>query len=112
MSVGDHINIDEFRRLDLRVGEVLLAEAVKGADKLMRIELDLGLEKRQIVAGLAKHYEPEALVGKQVIIAFNLQPAVIRGVESNGMLLAAIDEDGVLAVLTTDKRVKNGSRVS
>lgn len=112
MSTQNHITIDEFKQVDLRVGEVVSVARVEGADKLVRIEIDLGQERRQIVAGVAKHYEPEALVGKQIVIAYNLKPAVIRGVESNGMLLAAIDEDGILAVLTTDRRVKNGSRVS
>jgi methionyl-tRNA synthetase len=105
------ITIDQFRQVELRVAEVLSAERVQGADKLLRLTVSLGDEKRQIVAGIAQHYQVEELVGKQIIIAYNLRPAVIRGTESRGMLLAAKDDE-TLAVLTVDRKVKNGSPIS
>jgi methionyl-tRNA synthetase len=105
------ITIDQFRRVELRVAEVLSAEKVKGADKLLRLTVSLGDEERQIVAGIAQYYDPQELLGKQIIVAYNLRPAVIRGIESKGMLLASRDEEA-LAVLTVARKVKNGSPVS
>ncbi|MGI6667794.1 MAG: methionine--tRNA ligase [Bacillota bacterium] len=105
------ITIDQFRQVELRVAQVLSAEKVQGADKLLRLKVSLGDEERQIVAGIAQHYDPQELVGKQIVIAYNLKPAVIRGVESKGMLLASKDDE-TLAVLTVDRKVKNGSPVS
>ena len=83
------ITIDDFLKIDLRVGEVKVAEKVKGADKLLRMEVDLGTEVRQIVAGIAKAYDPEKLIGRKVVIVANLQPRKLRGLESNGMIVAA-----------------------
>ena len=83
------VTYDEFAKLDLRVAHVLEAVKVEGAKKLLKLKIDLGTEQRQIVAGVAESYAPEQLVGKKFIIIANLQPAVIRGVESQGMLLAA-----------------------
>jgi methionyl-tRNA synthetase len=89
------ITIDDFAKVELRVAQVKFAERVKGADKLMRLEIDLGYEQRQIVAGIAKAYDPEKLIGRKIVIVANLQPRKLRGLESNGMLLAAsIGEDG------------------
>ncbi|HHW17382.1 MAG TPA: methionine--tRNA ligase [Firmicutes bacterium] len=105
------ITIDEFRKLDLRVARVISCERVPGAEKLLRLEVSFGEEKRQIVAGVALHYSPEELVGKQVVVVYNLKPATIRGIQSNGMLLAAKDEN-VLSVLTLDREVKDGSKIS
>ncbi len=106
------ISIDDFRKLDLRVARVLAAERVAGADKLLRLEVQVGREKRQIVAGIAKHYEPEALIGQDIVVVANLRPAKIRGLESNGMLLAASTEDGSqLGVVTPERPVPPGSRV-
>jgi len=105
------ITIDQFRQVQLRIAEVLAAEKVKGADKLLKLTVNLGDEERQIVAGIAQHYDPQDLVGKQIVIAYNLKPAVIRGVESKGMLLAAKDDE-TLSILTVDRKVKNGSPVS
>ena len=84
---------------------------VKGADKLLKLELDLGDEKRQIVAGVAQFYTVDELVGKQIIVVYNLEPATIRGVQSQGMLLAAKDGQG-LAVLTVDRNIAPGSKIS
>ena len=84
-----HITIDDFVKVDLRVAQVLVAERVPKADKLLRLEIDLGYEKRQILAGIAQYYEPEKLVGRKIVIVANLAPRKMRGLESNGMLLAA-----------------------
>ena len=90
------ITIDDFLKVELRVGEVKVAEKVKGADKLLRMEVDIGSEVRQIVAGIAKAYEPEKLIGRKVVIVANLQPRKLRGLESQGMIVAAsLGEDGV-----------------
>lgn len=104
------ITIDEFAKLDLRVAVVKSAEKIKGADRLLKLEVDLGEETRTIVAGIAQHYTPESLVGKSVVIVANLAPAKLRGVTSNGMILAA-SEGEALGVLTVDREVPPGSRV-
>jgi methionyl-tRNA synthetase len=87
---GDsRISIEDFAKVELRVGEIKVAEKVKGADKLLRLEVDIGTEVRQVVAGLAEAYKPETLVGRKVVIVVNLQPRKLRGLESNGMIVAA-----------------------
>jgi methionyl-tRNA synthetase len=106
------ITIDEFKKIDLRVAKVLSARSIENSDKLLLLEIDLGDEKRQIVAGIAEHYKPEDMVGKEIIVVYNLQPAKIRGYESQGMLLAAKDSKGRLAILTPEKEVDPGSKVS
>lgn len=83
------ISIDDFSKVELRVGQVKTAEKVKGADKLLRLEVDIGTEVRQIVAGIALAYAPESLVGRKVVIVANLAPRKLRGIESNGMIVAA-----------------------
>src|SRR5262249_4667609 len=88
-SVSPTITIDDFSRVDLRVATVLEAERVKGADKLLRLVVDLGFDKRQILAGIATAYAPEALIGRKVVIVANLQPRKLRGLESQGMVVAA-----------------------
>ncbi|HXV77922.1 MAG TPA: methionine--tRNA ligase subunit beta [Candidatus Polarisedimenticolaceae bacterium] len=106
----DSITIDDFLRIELRVARVLAAEAVPNTDKLLRLEVDLGDERRQLVAGVALAYAPEALIGKQIIVVANLKAARIRGVESRGMLLAA-DAGGRPIVATFDEPVPPGTRV-
>jgi len=98
------ITIDDFAKVELRVALVKVAEKVKGADKLLRLEVDLGTEVRQIVAGLAEAYAPESLIGRKVVIVANLQPRKLRGLESNGMIVAASPEGGkpVLAAFLED----------
>jgi len=94
-GTDNKITIDDFLKVELRVGEVKFAEKVKGADKLLRIEVDIGTEVRQIVAGIAKAYDPEKLIGRKVVIVANLQPRKLRGLESNGMIVAAsLGEEG------------------
>lgn len=88
------ISIDDFAKVELRVAQVKVAEKVKGADKLLRLEVDLGTEVRQIVAGIAEAYAPETLVGRKVVIVANLAPRKLRGLESNGMIVAASPEGG------------------
>jgi len=88
------ISIDDFAKVDMRVGQVKVAEKVKGADKLLRLEVDLGTEIRQVVAGIAEAYAPETLVGRKVVIVANLAPRKLRGLESNGMIVAASIEGG------------------
>jgi methionyl-tRNA synthetase len=106
------ITIEQFQQIELRVATVLVAERIEGAGRLLKLQIDLGTEQRQIVAGIAKFYSPDELVGKQLVIVANLQPAVIRGVESNGMLLAASSDDGTqLAFVTPQRLVPNGGRV-
>jgi methionyl-tRNA synthetase len=98
------ISIEDFAKVELRVGQVKVAEKVKGADKLLRLEVDLGSEVRQVVAGIAEAYAPETLVGRKVVIVVNLAPRKLRGLESNGMIVAASPEGGkpVLAAFLED----------
>jgi methionyl-tRNA synthetase len=104
------LSIEEFLRIDLRVAVVTAAERIDGADKLLKLQLEIGDQKRQIVAGIAKAYSPEQLIGKKIVVVCNLKPARLRGVESQGMLLAA-DLDGRPIVATFDQDVKPGTRV-
>ncbi len=106
------ITIEEFKKIDLRIARVISARKVENSDKLLLLEIDLGEEKRQIVAGIAEYYKPEELIGKEIVVVYNLQPAKIRGYESQGMLLAAKDNKGRLAILTPEKEVDPGSKVS
>jgi methionyl-tRNA synthetase len=101
------ISIDDFKKVELKTARVLSAEKIEGADKLLRLEIEVGPEKRQLVAGIAQHYVPEELAGKTIIIVSNLQPAKIRGIESQGMLLAVTDGDK-LSLLTPDREVDSG----
>lgn len=108
------ITIEQFQQVDLRVGTITAAEAIPGATKLLKLQVDLGEDTpRQLVAGIAQHYEPEELIGKQIVVVANLRSAKIRGVESQGMLLAALHNgDQDLALITVDKPVPNGAKVS
>ena len=104
------ISIDEFQNLDLRVATIIEAEKIPQADKLLKLRVDLGDEKRQVVAGIAEHYAPDHLIGKQVIVVVNLQPAKIRGIESQGMVLAAAGEED-LVLGTFEKHIPTGTKV-
>jgi methionyl-tRNA synthetase len=106
----DMITFDEFKKMDLRVGEILTAEKVEGTDKLVKMEVDIGTEKRTMVAGVADVYSPEELTGKKVTVIVNLKPAVIRGIESRGMLLAA-EIEGKAIIPFFDKDVPAGAKV-
>lgn len=113
VAVDDEIDIDLFAKIKLRTATIESVEAVPKSKKLYCIQLDVGeLGKRQIVSGIAQHYTPEQLVGRQIVIVANLKPAKLMGVESRGMLLAASTEgDGTLALLAPDKEIATGSRV-
>ena len=108
------ITIDEFRKVELRVAVVLAAERVPKTEKLLKLDLDLGSEQRTIVSGIAEFYEPEALVGKRIVIVANLKPARIRGIESRGMLLAAGGRGPgeELGLVMLDRDIPPGTRVS
>lgn len=106
------INIDEFKKVDLRVAKVLKAERIENSDKLLRLEIDLGLEQRQILAGIAQQYQPEEIIGKQIIVVANLAPRMLRGLESNGMLLAASDSNGQISLLTPLKESEPGAKIN
>ena len=109
--VKQDIAFEEWEKLDIRVGTVVECEKVPKADKLLRFLIDDGLEKRTIVSGIAKYYQPEDLVGKQVCFLANLPARKLRGIESQGMILSAEDADGSLSVVTTLRSVKPGSEV-
>ncbi|MED3560962.1 methionine--tRNA ligase [Bacillus xiapuensis] len=104
------IAIDDFMKIDLRVAEVIQAEPVKKADKLLKLQLDLGYEKRQVVSGIAQYYKPDELVGRKVICISNLKPVKLRGELSQGMILAG-SKDGQLSLATVDQTLPNGAKV-
>ncbi len=105
------INFEDFKKLDLRIAKVINAERVKNSEKLLRLELNTGDEKlRQIVAGIAEVYAPEDLIGREIVIVANLEPKIIFGLESNGMLLAA-NEDGKPTLLKPDQEVLSGTKI-
>lgn len=103
---------DDFAKLDLKVGTITQAEKVAKADKLLKLEVDLGYEKRTIVSGIALHYAPEAIVGKQVVVVANLAPRKMKGIESNGMILMAEDAAGKLHFVSPEQAINNGAGVS
>ena len=105
------IGIEDFARVDLRIAVIKEAERVKGADKLLKLKVDIGAEERQVVAGIALHYNPEDLVGKSVVFVANLKPVKLRGIQSEGMLLAAQDSSGRLVLTTTLQEIAAGSKV-
>jgi len=104
------ITIDEFAKVELRVATIKAAEPHPKADRLFVLKIDLGTEERQLVAGIRAHYTPEELIGRQIVVVANLQPAVLRGVESQGMLLAASDGEKVI-VLSPEKPIAAGAKV-
>lgn len=105
------ITYDEFSKVELRVGTILIAEKVEGADKICRLTIDMGNnEKRTLAAGIAQFYSPEELVGKQIVVVANLAPRTIRGITSQGMLLAA-DYEGGISILSPEKKVPEGAKV-
>lgn len=109
-EIQDEITIDDFMKVELRVAQVVHAEPVKKADKLLKLQLDLGYEKRQVVSGIAKYYKPEDLVGKKVICVTNLKPVKLRGELSEGMILAG-EKDGVMSLASVDDALAVGAKV-
>jgi methionine--tRNA ligase beta chain len=104
------ITFEEFKKLDIRIGKIVFAEKVAGADKLLRLEIDFGMEKRQVVAGIAEAYQPEQILGKEIPVLMNLEPRKIRGVESQGMILA-VGIEGKPVLMHPDQEVPPGSIV-
>jgi methionyl-tRNA synthetase len=106
------IQYDDFAKLDLKIGTILSAEKIEKADKILKLEIDLGFEKRIIVSGIALHFKPEEIVGKQVVVVANLAPRKMRGIESNGMILMAENSEGKLYFIKPEEVINNGSSVS
>ncbi len=110
--IKPEITIEDFEKVDLRVAQVLECEAIKGAKKLLKLKVDLGGETRQVISGIAKHYKPEELVGKNIVLVANLKPAKLRGELSEGMILAASNEDdSILYVIDAPNELKVGSEI-
>jgi len=106
----EKIKYEDFKKLDLRVATIKKVEDHPNADKLYVLTIDLGSEMRTLVAGIKNYYKPEELIDKQIIVVANLEPARLRGIESNGMLLAADDKNN-LVILTPEKKIKEGSKI-
>ena len=111
MSEEDVISIRDFKQLDIRIGTTLLVEQIPGSDKLYRLEVDMGDHKRQIVTGLVEYYKADELMGKVIVVLCNLKPSKIFGIMSNGMLLTA-EIDGKLTLLSTDRQIPNGAKIT
>ncbi|HEX8277165.1 MAG TPA: methionine--tRNA ligase subunit beta, partial [Segetibacter sp.] len=111
-NVKPEIVFDDFAKIDLKVGTILSAEKVKKADKLLQLQIDLGFETRTIVSGIALHFRPEEIVGKQVTVVTNLAPRKMKGIESNGMILMAEDASGKLHFINPEEKIEAGSGVS
>lgn len=109
--MDDLVSIDDFRALDLRIGTVTSAEPHPNADRLMVLKVDLGSEERQLVAGIRGHYTAEEITGRQLVVVANLKPARLRGIESQGMILAASTDDQ-LVILAPEQRIAAGAKVS
>ena len=111
-NIKPEIVFDDFAKIDLKVGTIISAEKVEKADKLLKLEIDLGFEKRIILSGIAQHFSPEEITGKQVVVVANFAPRKMRGIESNGMILMAEDREGKLHFVKPENVIENGSGVS
>ncbi len=108
----DNITFDDFTKIDLRVAEIKTCEDIEGADKLYKLTIDMG-EERTIAAGIKQYYSKEELIGKKIAVVANLEPRKLRGILSHGMLLAASNDDrSSIVLLTLDKNIQNGSKIS
>ncbi|MEY2586740.1 MAG: methionine--tRNA ligase, partial [Bacteroidota bacterium] len=112
LPLKPEISIDDFGKIDLRTGVILSAQKVPKADKLLQLEVDLGFEKRTILSGIAMHFSPEDIIGKQVIVVANLAPRKMRGIDSNGMILMAEDLNGTLHFASAGDAATGGWKVS
>ncbi len=110
--MNDLINIEYFKKMDLRVAEILEAEKVEGTDKLLKLKINIGDGERTLIAGIAHQYSPEEIIGKKIVVIKNLEPATIRGITSEGMLLAASNEKGEISLLTVLRDIEPGSKIS
>ena len=108
-ELPSEIDINDFMKVKLTVGEILECEKVEKSDKLLKLIVDIGTEKRQVVSGIAKYYEPSALIGKKIVLVSNLKPAKLRGVDSNGMILCSGEEDVRIVEIASD--VPNGTGI-
>lgn len=106
----EKISFSEWEKIDLRVAEIKKVEEIEGADKLYKLKIDIGNEERIIVAGIKQHYSKEELIGKKIVVLTNLEPKKLKGVESKGMLLAAVGKEVVL--ITPEKDVEAGTKIS
>ncbi len=104
------ITIDDFKKIELKVAKVLSAEPVEGSEKLLKLQVDLGSEQRQILSGIAKYYKPEDLIGRQIVVIANLEPRQMMGLESQGMVVAAGDGE-VVSLLAPDKEMPLGTNI-
>ena len=111
-ELKSEIGFDDFAKIDLKTGTIVSAKKVEKADKLLQLEIDLGFEKRTILSGIAQHFTPEEVTGKQVVVVANLAPRKMRGIESNGMILMAEDKKGKLHFVRPENVIENGSGVS
>lgn len=105
----ESIRYDDFKKIDLRVAKILSAERVEGSEKLLKLQVTIGTEERQIVAGIGKAYAPEELIGREIVIVANVEPRMLMGLESQGMLLAS--DDGMPVLLAPDREVPPGSEI-
>lgn len=105
------ISIDDFAKVELRVAQIRVAERVPKADKLLRLEVDLGTETRQVLAGIAESYAPESLIGRKIVLVTNLAPRKLRGYESNGMVVAATTADGKAVLATFAEDIEVGAKL-
>lgn len=108
----EFINLEYFKNLDIRVAQIIEAEKIEGTDKLLKLKIDIGKgETKTIVSGIGLQYQPQQLIGKQIIVLVNLEPKIFRGIESQGMLLAAVNNDEI-ALLVPDKKMGVGDKIS
>ena len=106
------VSFDEFSKMDIRIGKILKAERVEKSKKLLKLQVDTGIDTRTVMSGIAEHFAPEDIIGKQVTILVNLAPRKIMGVESQGMILMASDKDGSLKMLSPGAETASGSVIS
>jgi len=114
VSVSDakeNIGFEDFMKMDIRIGTIMEAEKVPKTKKLLKLKIDTGIDQRTVVSGIAEHYKPEDIIGKQVSILVNLEPKKLRGIESQGMILMAEDSDGKLSFIEPDSKLHNGSEI-
>jgi methionyl-tRNA synthetase len=104
------INIDDFAKVEIKVGKIITAEHIEGSDKLIKLQVDFGTESRQILSGIKKAYSPESLVGRSFMFITNLAPRSMMGLESNGMLMAVSDSEGMPVLYTFDREVASGTK--
>jgi len=109
--MNEFISFEEFQKMDLRIGKIVSSERVPGTTRLIRLEVDLGAEKRQLIAGIGEEYKPEGLLGLEIVVLVNLKPKKIRGLISEGMLLAAVLEGNKPVLIVPDKEVPPGTPV-